>query len=155
MAKSLILIFFGGGHFLPCPSDVKNSLNKPRSNNQFVWGPSLEQAFQKSRKSFTMAPVLVTFDPMRKSIISAMLHLMNWAQYCNKTKKMDNSSQLLLPHGHCQHWKSITLSLKKEVCTITWACKHLHDFISGLHFMIETDCELLWTFLWLRRALCS
>lgn len=107
-------------------------------NNQWVWGPSQEESFNKVKSELCSPRVLSIYDPKRETKVSA-----------------DSSSHgvgAVLLQKYDQEWKPVyyasrSLSdtekgyaqIEKEALATTWACEKFSDYLIGLDFVIETD----------------
>ena len=74
--------------------------NKPirdllSSKNEFLCGPTQQDAFEKPKKELTSIPVLAQYDTGRKRILSAeaLSYIMDSAQCSYKNKTMEQGNQ--------------------------------------------------------------
>lgn len=72
----------------------------------FVWGPSQQQAFDKWEGVLSSQPVLATYDIHQGTIVTADEHHSDLVQPFVKNRATASTELLLMPQGYSARWRS-------------------------------------------------
>ncbi|GBO34013.1 Transposon Ty3-I Gag-Pol polyprotein [Araneus ventricosus] len=126
--------------FVPNYSDILFPLTSMLSNKlTFVWKAPQEAAFQKLKKILSSDPVLMIFDPRKETTVTTDASSYGLgATICQKQADGRRSviayaSRTLTPT------ESRYAQIEKEALAVVWGCEKFRDYLTGMHFKIETD----------------
>ncbi|GBL76715.1 Retrovirus-related Pol polyprotein from transposon 17.6 [Araneus ventricosus] len=126
--------------FVPNYSDILFPLTSMLSNKlTFVWEAPQEAAFQKLKKILSSDPVLMIFDPKKETTVTTDASSYGLgATICQKQADGRRSviayaSRTLTPT------ESRYAQIEKEALAVVWGCEKFRDYLTGMHFKIETD----------------
>ncbi len=128
------------GKFTPELADQTKPLRDLLSSkNEWSWGHPQTEAFQSIKKLLSTTPCLALYDPQRETILSADASSYGIGAVL-KQKQPDGS---LRPTVFASRALTSTeqryAQIEKEALAVTWAAERLSDFLTGIHFTIETD----------------
>ena len=126
--------------FVPNLSDVTKPLRELLvKDNQWVWGPPQQKAFDQVKQMLTTAPILALFNPKLETTVAAdassygLGAVLLQKQEDGELKPVAYISRSMTPTE--QRYAQI----EKEALAFTWACERFADYLIGLEFMIHTD----------------
>ncbi|GBN15052.1 Retrovirus-related Pol polyprotein from transposon 17.6 [Araneus ventricosus] len=126
--------------FVPNYSDILFPLTSMLSNKvTFVWEAPQEAAFQKLKKILSSDPVLMIFDPGKETTVTTDASAYGLgATICQKQADGRRSviayaSRTLTPT------ESRYAQIEKEALAVACGCEKFRDYLTGMHFKIETD----------------
>ena len=128
------------GKFVPHLAEktkpIRDLLN---TKNEFLWGPTQQDAFENLKKELTSTPVLAHYDPAKKTILSA--DASSYGLGAVLLQEQENGTRK--PVGYASRSMTSTeqryAQIEKEALATTWACEKFNDFILGKDILIETD----------------
>ena len=107
-------------------------------NQEWIWGPSQEQAFLKVKEELSKPTVLALYDPQRETKVSA-----DASSYGLGVVLLQKTSNDWQPVAYTSRSLSETerryAQIEKEALAITWACEKVAMYILGKRFTIKTD----------------
>ena len=107
-------------------------------NQEWVWGPDQEKAFDDVKKELTLPTVLVPYNLEAETKISA-----DASSYGLGAVLLQKCGALWKPVAFAS--KSMTQTerhyaqIEKEALAVTWACERFSVYVLGRRFIIETD----------------
>ncbi|GBL92549.1 Retrovirus-related Pol polyprotein from transposon 17.6 [Araneus ventricosus] len=126
--------------FVPNYSDILFPLTSMLSNKvTFEWEAPQETVFQKLMKILSSDPVLVIFDPGKETIVTTDVSSYGLrATVCQKQADGRRSviayaSRILTPT------EIRYAQIEKEALAVMWGCEKFRDYLTGMHFKIETE----------------
>ncbi|GBN27584.1 Retrovirus-related Pol polyprotein from transposon 17.6 [Araneus ventricosus] len=126
--------------FVPNYSDILFPLTCMLSNKvTFVWETPQEAAFQKLMKILSSDPMLMIFDPGKETTVTTDASSYGLgATICQKQADGRRSviayaSRTLTPA------ESRYAQIEKKALAVAWGCEKFRDYLTGMHFKIETD----------------
>ncbi len=127
--------------FVPELSEKATSLNELLSTKvEFVWGPAQESAFKELKEEIQSERVLVHYDPLLETIVSADASSYGLGGVLLQKQKdgsirpvafASRSLTITERHGYAQ--------IEKEALATTWCCQKFREYLVGIEFHIETD----------------
>jgi hypothetical protein len=142
--KSFVSLCSWYRHFIPNFSEIAEPLNLLlRSENEFIWGPSQSQSFEKL-KEIICSSVTLAFPDFKKPFIL-------------RTDASDYGlGAVLAQTSHDGHERPIAFASRslskcernyhateKECLAIVWALKKFEHYLDGQEFILETDNRAL------------
>ena len=109
------------------------------TKNQWVWGPSQQQAFADTKAELSSPRILALYNTAAKTKVSAdassfrLGGVLSQEQSNGSWQPISYISRSLTPTE--QRYAQI----EKECLAVTWACERFADFLIGKDFQIETD----------------
>ena len=109
------------------------------TKNQWVWGPSQQQAFADTKAELSSPRILALYNTAAKTKVSAdassfgLGGVLSQEQSNGSWQPISYISRSLTPTE--QRYAQI----EKECLAVTWACECFADFLIGKDFQIETD----------------
>ena len=110
-----------------------------KKDNDWIWGPDQERAFQSVKESLSSAPTLAHYCAEKETKVSAdassygigavLMQKENgeWRPICYASRSLTSTEQRYA-------------QVEKEALAITWSCERFADYLVGLPtFLIETD----------------
>ncbi|GBN50696.1 Retrovirus-related Pol polyprotein from transposon 17.6 [Araneus ventricosus] len=130
--------------FVPNYSDILFPLTSMLSNKvTFVWEAPQEAAFQKMKKILSSDPVLMIFDPRKETTVTTDTSSYGLgATICQKeTNCQANGRRSVIAYASrtLTPTESRYAQIEKEVLAVVWGCEKFRDYLTGMHFKIETD----------------
>lgn len=111
-----------------------------KKDNEFLWGPSQDKAFNTLKLILERPPNLVFFDPNKPIIVSA--DASSFGLGCCLMQKNKDKSRDLVAFGSrlLSQAEMRYAQIEKEALALTWAADYFSDYIVGLENLIfETD----------------
>ena len=126
--------------FVPNLFDVTKPLRELLvKDNQWVWGPPQQKAFDQVKQMLTTTPILALFNPKLETTVAAdassygLGAVLLQKQEDGELKPVAYISRSMTPTE--QRYAQI----EKEALAFTWACEQFADYLIGLEFTIHTD----------------
>ena len=139
---SVIRRFLGMANQLGKFSSDLSTVTKPlrdllQKSNQWVWGPSQQQAFDLVKRDLSSTPVLALYDPKRPTTLSADTSSLGLGAVLLQTSEgvrrpVAFASRAMTPTE--QRYSQI-----EEALATTWSLERFHDYVYGMRFLVETD----------------
>ena len=99
------------------------------TKNEFLWGPTQQDAFEKLKKELTSTPVLAHYDPAKETILSA--DASSYGLGTVLLQEQENGARK--PVAYASRSMSSTeqryAQIEKEALATTWACEKFNDYI--------------------------
>ena len=113
------------------------------TKNEFLWGPTQQDAFQKLKAELTSTPALANYDPAKKTILSA--DASSYGLGAVLLQEQENGARN--PTAYASRSMTGTeqryAQSEKEALATTWACEKFNDYILVKDILVETDHKLL------------
>lgn len=127
------------GKFVPNLAEKDKALRDLLSKkNMWYWGPEQQRAFTSLKQELASTPVLQLYDPNKELKISA-----DALSYGLGSVLLQKCRETWVPVAYASRALTSTeqryAQVEKEALALTWACERFSDFITGLHFELETD----------------
>ncbi|GBM24969.1 Retrovirus-related Pol polyprotein from transposon 17.6 [Araneus ventricosus] len=126
--------------FVPNYSDILFPLTSMLSNKvTFVWEAPQEAAFQKMKKILSSDPVLMIFDPGKETTITT--DASSYGLGATICQKQADGRRLVIAYASrtLTPTESRYAQIEKEALAVVWGCEKFRDYLTGMHFKIETD----------------
>lgn len=107
--------------------------------NAWVWGEYQKTIFTKVKTALTASPVLTLFDPNQDTVISADASSFGLGAVLKQRQKTGELKPVAMISRSMTPTERRYAQIEKEALAFTWACERLSDYLTGLHFHIETD----------------
>ena len=108
-----------------------------QKSNQWVWGPSQQQAFDLVKKDLSSTPVLALYDPNRPITVSA-----DASSFGLCAVLLQTSEGVRRPVAFALRAMTPTeqrYSQIEETLATTWSLERFQDYVYGMRFLVETD----------------
>ena len=105
-------------------------------NENFIWGPELEKAYQKLKTALLSSPVMSYFDIRKETVILVDASPVGLSAILSQRKHGSNQSQIKAYAS-----RSLTATeqrysqTEKEALAIVWGIEHFHLYIYGALFV--------------------
>ena len=127
------------GKFVPHLAEKNKPIRDLLSTkNEFLWGPTQQDAFKKLKKEQTSTPVLAHYDPARKTILSADASSYGLGAVLLQEQENGARKPVAFASRSMTRTEQRDAQIEKEALTTTWACEKSNDFILGKDILIET-----------------
>ncbi|GBO40362.1 Retrovirus-related Pol polyprotein from transposon 17.6 [Araneus ventricosus] len=121
-------------------SDILLPLTSMLDNKvAFVWEAPQEAAFQKLMKILSSDPVLMIFDPWKETTVATDASSYgSGATICQKQAD-GRRSVIAYASRTSTPTESRSAQIEKEALAVVWVCETVRDYLTGMHFKIETN----------------
>ncbi|GBN54858.1 Retrovirus-related Pol polyprotein from transposon 17.6 [Araneus ventricosus] len=126
--------------FFPNYLDILFPLISMLSNKvTFVWESPQKAAFQKLKKILSSDPVLMIFDPGKEIIVTT--DASSYGLGATICQKQDHGRRLVIACASrtLTPTESRYAQIKKDALAVVWGCEKFRDYLTGMHFNLETD----------------
>ena len=125
--------------FIPDVSAKAAPLRALQENqNEWLWGPEQESAWNDLRTTLTTSPVLKFYDPKKPTKISADAS-QNGLGAVLLQQDSDGWSPVAYASKAMTDAETRYAQIEKECLALTVACERFHQFVHGMTFVAETD----------------
>ena len=114
------------------------------TKNEFLWGPTQQDAFKKLKKEQNSTPVLTHYDPGRETIPAADASSYGLGAVLLQEQENGARKPVAFASRSMTSTEQRNAQIEKEALTTTWACERSNDFILGKDILIETVHKPLW-----------
>ena len=111
--------------------------------NEFLWGLTQQDAFEKLKKELASTPVLAHYDPAKKTILSADASSYGLGAVLLQEQETGVRKPVAYASRSMTSSEQLYGQIEKKVLATTWACEKFNDYILGKDILIETDHKLL------------
>ncbi|GBM11089.1 Retrovirus-related Pol polyprotein from transposon 17.6 [Araneus ventricosus] len=126
--------------FVPNYSDILFTLTSMLSNKvTFVWEAPQEAAFQKMKKILSSDPVLMIFDPEKETTVATYASSYGLGAAICQKQADGRRSVIAYTSRTSTPTESRYAQIEKEALAVAWGCVKFRDYLTGMHFKIETD----------------
>ena len=128
------------GKFVPHLAEKTKPIRDLLSTkNEFLWGPTQQDAFENLKKELTSTPVLAHYDPAKKTILSADASSYGLGAVLLQEQENGTRKPVAYASRSMTSTEQRYAQIEKEALATTWACEKFNDFILGKDILIETD----------------
>ena len=113
------------------------------TKNEFLWGPTQQDAFEELKKELSSTPVLAHYDTARKRILSADASSYELGAVLLQAQENGARKPVAYASRSMTRTEQRYAQIEKEALATTWACEKFNDFILGEDILIETDHQSL------------
>uniref|UniRef100_A0A0A9W2U6 RNA-directed DNA polymerase n=1 Tax=Lygus hesperus TaxID=30085 RepID=A0A0A9W2U6_LYGHE len=127
--------------FIPNASKMSHPLQSLlRSNVDFTWDSTQQNAFESIKKLLASPPLLQPFDPNAETRLSTDSSSYALGAVLEQKSKASNDFQPIVYISRALIPAEINYAqIEKEALGISWACERLSMYLKGLSFSILTD----------------
>nr|AKD28027.1 pol polyprotein [Glypta fumiferanae] len=130
--------------FVPKFAEIAGPLHELlRSNVEFRWGQSQQDAFETLKRKLTEHPILQTFDPRAVTELHTDASAVGLAAML---MQRDSNGKMRLVYALSRRTSEVESryhSSKLELLAIIWAITRLRSMLANIHFTVVTDCQAL------------
>ena len=125
--------------FIPDLATKSEALRKlTRKDNSFKWGTEQEKAFQTLKDDLAKATELAYFDPQAPTKIIADASPVGLGAVLIQTQA-GVEKPIYYASRSLTDVEQRYSQTEKEALALVWACERFHQYIFGIHFVLETD----------------
>ena len=102
------------------------------SKSEWLWSDAQEEAFSNLKTMLSTTPVLILYDPTRKTKVVA--DSSSYGLGAVLMQQVEENASRSLSETEQRY-----AQIEKEALSLTWACERFRDYLIGTKFLIETD----------------
>ncbi|GBM88811.1 Retrovirus-related Pol polyprotein from transposon 17.6 [Araneus ventricosus] len=105
----------------------------------FVWEAPQEAVFRKLKKILSSDPVLMIFDPRKEITVTTDASSYGLGATICQKQADGRRSVIAYASRTLSPTESRYAQIEKEALAVVWGCEKFRDYLTGMHFKIETD----------------